>query len=265
MIKKITNFLSLLKRVPSQDKNIATYEGEATVSYYRAQQPELQPAEQKIIELLAAELNTLAMLDIGVGAGRTSHFFAPRVKHYTGVDYSKRMISTCRELYPHFTFDVQDARNLSYPSATFDFVLFSFNGIDSISPADREQAIKEIHRVLKPSGYFAFSTHNINGLGHLFGFPLSINPKRWYKTIVLRNVNPGFREFFRKEFATILDGAHGYEITNHYTTPRHQVDQLAKAGLKTETLIDLKGRTCTPEEAATRKDLWLYYLCRKTG
>ncbi len=261
MIRKIRNFLTLLKLVPSQERNVSTYEGEATVNYYKAQRPELQPAEQKILDILENKLKDFTMLDIGVGAGRTTHFFAPRVKAYTGVDYASRMIEACRELYPAYTFDVQDARKLSYTDAAFDFVFFSFNGIDSISPADREKALSEIFRVLKPSGYFGFSSHNIRGLGHLFDFAFSLNPRRWYKTIVLRKVNPDYRTLFHKEFATILDGAHGYEITNYYTTPDYQVKQLAQAGFTVETVIDLKGNPHTPDQAAA---LWLYYLCRKT-
>lgn len=38
----------------------------------------------------------MTMLDIGVGAGQTTPYFAQSVKEYIGIDYSSQMIQACR-------------------------------------------------------------------------------------------------------------------------------------------------------------------------
>ena len=49
-------------------------------------------AEQTVIKLLKRKLKNMSMLDVGVGAGRTTQYFAPLVKYYTGMDYSEEMV-----------------------------------------------------------------------------------------------------------------------------------------------------------------------------
>lgn len=260
LIKKIKNFVSLLKRIPSQNQNIKVYESEDTVEYYLNQEFHLQPGEQKIIEILGSNLSRFSMLDIGVGTGRTSKFFSPVVNKYVGVDYSSRMVDVCRKKFPHLTFDTQDVRSLQYPDNSFDFVLFSFNGLDSISPQDRVKAMDEIYRIIKPGGYFAFSSHNLKGVDKLFSFTFTLNLKKWYKTIVLRSINKNFKTFNTENYVTIVDGAHGYEVTNYYTTPEYQCKQLAQQGYGELIVIDMQGNTITPQEAYNNRDLWIYYL-----
>ncbi len=129
-------------------------------------------SEEQIIKELAAFLPGARMLDMGVGGGRTTSYFAPLVKSYTGADYSPGMISECRKKFGNrFDFIECDARHMScFESNSFDFVLFSFNGIDSFGQDDRSAALKEIRRVLVNGGYFCFSSHNLDwqGLGGLF-------------------------------------------------------------------------------------------------
>ena len=113
--------------------------------------------ELSILEELRTELPNFRMLDIGVGAGRTTKHFAGLVKEYVGVDYSITMIKACREKFPQYRLEVADARNLSlFDDAYFDFVLFSFNGIDAVEHQDRLAILREIRRVLRKGGYFCF-------------------------------------------------------------------------------------------------------------
>jgi len=44
---------------------------------------------------------------------------------------------------------------------TFDFILFSFNGIDYINNDERCDVLNHIKRILKPTGYYLFSSHNL--------------------------------------------------------------------------------------------------------
>lgn len=108
----------------------------------------------------------MKMLDIGVGGGRTTVHFAPLVRQYVGVDYAANMVEACEERFPdredHISFGEADARYMNqFPAGTFNFIILSYNGIDNIAHDDRLLALKEINRVGKSGGVFAFSTHNL--------------------------------------------------------------------------------------------------------
>jgi len=72
------------------------------------------------------------------------------------------MIRACRRKFPNLNFMLADASELSmFNECSFDAVVFSFNGLDSIRPrAKREQCVRECCRVLRPGGVFLFSSHN---------------------------------------------------------------------------------------------------------
>ena len=113
------------------------YESKDFVGHYISEL-ELQPPEAEILQELRNELPNLKMLDIGVGAGRTTQHFAGLAKEYIGIDYSSTMIEACRKKFPQYRLEVADARNLSiFDDAYFDFILFSFNGIDAVEHEDR--------------------------------------------------------------------------------------------------------------------------------
>lgn len=128
----------------------------------------LLPPEQVILEQLAQRLTTARMLDVGVGAGRTTVHFAPPAAHYVGLDVSTPMVHACRRrfvpaspgLQPDFA--VADVRGLPFAGGIFDLVLFSFNSLDVVGDhGERLQALREIHRVCRPGGVFCFSAHNL--------------------------------------------------------------------------------------------------------
>ncbi|NEO84845.1 MAG: class I SAM-dependent methyltransferase, partial [Spirulina sp. SIO3F2] len=62
----------------TSDKNQHVYTEPQIVHHY-AQLQQLQAAEQAILKQLQPQLATMRMLDLGVGGGRTTHHFAPRV------------------------------------------------------------------------------------------------------------------------------------------------------------------------------------------
>ena len=106
-----------------------------------------------------------SILDIGVGGGRTSPYLCQRASRYVGVDYSEEMIRACRSRFPHLQFEVADASDLSqFADASFDSVVFSFNGIDCLTREKRENCLRECYRVLKPGGVYVMSSHNPRSL-----------------------------------------------------------------------------------------------------
>lgn len=128
--------------------------------------------EQVVLNKLQNRLSDMKMLDIGMGGGRTTAFFAPLVKAYVGIDYSQKMIWLCQKKFTEnsqkLLFKRADARKLVlFRDDEFDFVLFSFNGMDVVDYEDRAKILKEIHRICKNNAYFLFSAHNINFLQFL--------------------------------------------------------------------------------------------------
>jgi SAM-dependent methyltransferase len=108
----------------------------------------------------------MAILDLGVGGGRTTPYLSAIASRYVGVDYSEEMIRACRSKFPHLRFNVADASDLSqFADASFDSVVFSFNGLDCLAPHEkRENCLRECHRVLKAGGVYIFSSHNPRSL-----------------------------------------------------------------------------------------------------
>ena len=106
------------------------------------------------------------ILDIGCGAGRTTIGLYKLGYHFVvGLDLSEAMIVQARriskELDYNITFSVGDAACLDYEDETFEAALFSFNGIMQIPGREnRIKVLKEIKRILKPKGYFLFTTHD---------------------------------------------------------------------------------------------------------
>ena len=257
------------------DENKTTYSTSGVVRHY-AQLRRLQPAEQTILSLLKHSLSQMKMLDIGVGGGRTTQHFHPLVSDYIGIDYSSDMILACQKRFaqasPPIAFDVCDARDMSrFEDHSFDFILFSFSGIDSLSHADRLQVLTEIHRIGRPGGFFCFSSHNLQGIERAFNWrsQLSLNPLKTYvdlvMMVILRCFNRAITPAQLKDsaYAIIQDESHNFRLQTYYIRPQNQMEQLEgnfddikiyswKSGLEITRACDLKANT----------DLWLYYLCR---
>lgn len=120
----------------------------------------LMPQEQYCLQTVPASKRD-SVLDIGIGGGRTTGPLSEAFRNYVGIDYSGAMVAAAKSFFPGADIRTMDARKLDFDRG-FDCVIFSFNGIDSIDFSDRDQVFKQVGKVLKPEGYFIYSTHNIN-------------------------------------------------------------------------------------------------------
>ncbi|HEX8752270.1 MAG TPA: class I SAM-dependent methyltransferase [Solirubrobacterales bacterium] len=237
----------------------------------------LKPAEQAVLRRLAPRLPELEMLDIGVGAGRTGYTYAPLVRRYVGIDYAPRMLARAQALLgdePNVTLLLADARDLSGVRGPFDFVLFSFNGIDTVGHEDRLRILAEVRGVLKPEGLFQFSTHSLGAL------PLDdaiAHPARRMSSLAYRvytrvddirrrrrihrvNASLSLEEARRRGWTIVKGRGHDFRLDDYYVDPSYQVRQLTEAGLETVAVYDCRGK---PVQLPHRgRDAWLDYLCR---
>lgn len=141
------------------DANLRTYEAQEVAAHYAALDY-LTPCERLLFQTYIPAGS--AILDLGVGGGRTTAFLASRASRYVGVDYAAVMIKKCEAKFHNLEFVLADAADLSqFPDASFDAVVFAFNGIDYVLPDNRRRScLAHIHRILKPRGVLIFSSHN---------------------------------------------------------------------------------------------------------
>jgi ubiquinone/menaquinone biosynthesis C-methylase UbiE len=285
---------------PRSTKN--TYEIPQWVQMYSQWDLLLEP-EKIILERLKAQLPTMRMLDIGVGGGRTACHFAGLAKEYVGIDFDANMIEACRKRFGGFPKNVSflecDARSMNiFQNGYFDFILFSFNGLDYLSHEHRLKALREIRRVVRGGGYFLFSSHNLRAVDRLFSCisdlrvqfrtnPLKclhqiyVSPasrRRLWTYLTLRCRNAHIREVSSKDYATVYDGVYSESLKffmlstwkhlghYYYIKPEVQIEQLEEAGFKvveayaSDTRFDARRVNLT-DELRTATENWLYYFC----
>ena len=257
----------ILRRNDSSNFQVKrVYESNDFVDDYLPQ-TELQIPEKAILEELKNELSSFRMLDIGVGTGRTTRHFAELVKEYVGVDYSSALIKACREKFTKYRLEWADARNLSlFDEEYFDFVLFSFNGIDAVEHQDRLAILCEIRRVLRRGGYFCFSTLNLNSWQLKPPFRFSKNPaalyrntynfllnhKVWSTMKQTRKKTQHMMAYFRyKDFL----------VRDYFSTPSEQLKQLREAGFSDIKAYSLKSGK-EVRDPINMLDYYVYFLAK---
>jgi len=141
------------------DPNLLTYNSPEVAGYYAALKY-LTPCERLLFDEYLH--SGIAILDLGVGGGRTTPHLSAIAGRYVGVDYATEMIAACRQKFPRLEFEVGSAADLSnFSSSSFDAVVMAFNGMDYVIPdEERFRALQEIQRVLRPRGVLIFSSHN---------------------------------------------------------------------------------------------------------
>ncbi len=230
----------------------------------------LQPAEALLLQEVTARAGKVDMLDLGVGAGRTSFFFLPFVRSYLGVDLAPRMIDLCRERFAGYqgaasiNFRIGDAAALtSCADAVFDVALFSCNGIDCLSIERRAHCLSEVHRVLRAGGLFLFSAHNLQSIEECFGASSSLDATR---LAAIRRFNEPFDHFTAKDAALFWDGVYGDDgVLKHvYVEPRAQRLALERQGFTGVRVISSEtGLDLAEDRIDESVELALHFWCVK--
>lgn len=271
--KKAIKKIITQKNITANNDKIV-YESEDVVEFY-AEQHDLQEPEAAVLNELRSKLATMSMLDIGVGAGRTTLHFAVLAKKYLGIDYSTEMINACLKKFqssPKISFLASDARTLKrFKASSFDFVLFSFNGIDHMNHEERIETLREIRRIIRHGGYFCFSTHNLNFLLNNCSIKLSKHPtifvSRIFNLLQMRllkriDVWKTIRSSHRsQQYIMVKDEAHNFRIRTYYTTPIEQLKQLSRFGYSDTKIYSLTNGHEIKDPSADI-DHWVYFLTK---
>lgn len=68
--------------------------------------------ERVALKYVAVEARSRPILDIGVGAGRTTGLLRAISRDYIGIDDTPEMVDICRARHPEAQISLMDARNL---------------------------------------------------------------------------------------------------------------------------------------------------------
>jgi SAM-dependent methyltransferase len=251
--------------------NRAVYESAGVYRHYLSH--ELTLSEEACLLKYQMKVAGRDVLDIGVGAGRTTRYLSQFAGCYVGVDYSRVMVSYMKKTMPNVRVQEADFQDLRmFGDCSFDFVFAPNNVIDSLSHEGRQKALSEASRVLRPSGVLAVSSHNIN-YKSAFDVPRlngSFNPARlvartgqflfsWFNYLRLKGER---RE--TAEYAVLNDSGHYYSCLHYYVSRSVADAQLATVGLRICDVFDRFGRTLGRGEDDSESPSLLYVAQRSS-
>lgn len=233
-------------------RNVDVFSSESSIERYTEQVYEdLYPHEEAVIDAYFTRRDA-TVLDLGCGAGRTVRHLLERGFDVVGLDISEPMTRRGSDLLPESPFVTATASDLPFRDGEFQYILFSFNGLDYLEPAsDRRRALREIERVLKPGGMFAFSSHNS-------WITLPANPTKpgsWLQ--LCRFWISNWRQNQLTTRYKHYPSSYGTPKT-YYINPAAQKRQLRDHGFE---VVDVRGRFGSGYR--TWIDPWPYYVASK--
>lgn len=217
--------------------------------------PGLTPAEACLVREFFPPAPA-RVLDLGCGNGRTTYPLHRLGYAVTGLDITPALIAAAVRRHPGVEFIVGDARSVPYPDATFDAVLFSWNGIDHLCPVvDRLLCLREVRRILKPGGAFLFSSHNALGMCY-----------RCVRSLfLLRNALSFIRDQWSSTrgapawYCAWRDPSLGKPLL-FSAPPRVNVRMLREAGLD---VLAVRSQDSPERPARALRDVHVQYACRR--
>jgi ubiquinone/menaquinone biosynthesis C-methylase UbiE len=265
--------------VQHQAEKIFQYYNSPSIAASYARQEYITPCEQLLFSTYIEP--GVAILDIGVGGGRTSPYLAKSASRYVGIDYAPEMVRLCRRKYPQWEYCESSAIDLScFQDKSFDVIVMSYNVLDDLVPdASRWRCLQECHRVLGNNGLLIFSSHNPRALitrpessksrqhnpAHLTERILMLlrllaDHAAIYFTLVCsmlhRVIRYGLRSPFWRGEGYMPDEV---KLMTHFGTPKNAIDELSRYGFQ---FVALQGDDY-PKKSYQLITNWYYYIFKK--
>lgn len=114
---------------------------------------------QNFFRLPAVQKNCKKVLEIGCGNGYTLSHLQPVFSNYTfsGLDFSEDLLKIAKSRnIPGVKFEQGDARKLPFDKESFDVIYTERCIINLLSWEEQQQALNEMHRILRKGGYILF-------------------------------------------------------------------------------------------------------------
>lgn len=231
----------------------------------------IEPCEVMMLIKYRSDYFQKAVLDIGVGTGRTTRFLLPFAASYVGIELSDEMLRRCRTLFPDASILKWDMRSIdALEAGPFDFVFAPDNVLDAVSHVERLAMLKSIHKKLVPDGLFAFTAHNRNWehAGHGPVLEKSRNPVTLMHRAAEHVGNVRNHQRMRKfhheepEYALLNDVSHSWKALHYYISREAQEAQLRASGFNLLEIFDEQGRTLNAGSDDSASG-WLMYVCRR--
>ncbi|KRV49338.1 SAM-dependent methyltransferase [Wenjunlia vitaminophila] len=173
----------------------------------------------------AAELRGRTVLEVGAGAAQCSRWLARQGARPVAVDLSHRQLRHAVRIdagAPSFPLVQADATALPFRSGSFDLACSAYGAVPFV--ADSARVMREVRRVLRPSGKWVFSvTHPVR-----WAFPDEPGP------VGLTAQN----SYFDRRPYVEQDAEGRAEYVEHHRTLGDRVRELVTAGFRLVDLVE---------------------------
>jgi SAM-dependent methyltransferase len=243
--------------------NKQVYENRRVVGWYRAAiEKGLTPPERFCLSFANGGPET-SVLDVGVGAGRTTGPLREMFGHYVGFDYSERMVEAARASFPGVDFRVMDARDMRFEEK-FDCIVFSYNGIDVIDFRERPLVFASVAKLLKDDGVFIYSTKSlaykrVKSWQNSFFVREMFKNWRWVVQSIPNRLRSYGKQHATGAYARVNDPSEVFRLVVTYTDVEKELALLESYGFnRLATVGQWKDA-----EGYDENDEWVYIALRK--
>lgn len=215
------------------------------------------------------------VLDVGCGTGRTTIPLYKIGYKIIGIDITPQMIDTARMIAQskklNIDYRVGDATDLKFDDNFFENIIFANNGWAQIpGKQNRQRALNEIYRVLKPGGYFIFTAHR----RYYSLYYLLFWAKNWVKYYIFKPLGLKIKEidfgdlFFDRSYK--IKGLKQRQFI-HITNSEEVEEQIKESGFKLEMKKNMGEISKSDAEAmratlSNKDDAYkspVFYVCQK--